>query len=78
MNNLIKLAIDIVAHTVKCLFVAMSICSVAISCDSDDIETEAMYTFTGETVATFCKNSPELTMFYDMMNACDATSLLSV
>lgn len=66
------------AHTAKCLLAAMVICTVAASCDSDDIDNESMYTFTGETVASFCKNNPELTMFYDMMEACDATSLLSV
>lgn len=31
-----------------------------MSCNSDDIDADAMYTFTGETVASFCQNDPEL------------------
>lgn len=50
----------------------------AVSCNSENVDDEAMYTFTGETVASFCKNTPELSMFYNMMEACNATSLLSV
>ena len=29
------------------------------SCNSDDIKEDAMYTFTGETVASFCEKTPE-------------------
>lgn len=36
---------------------------VQVSCDSDDIDADAMYTFTGETVASFCQNDPELSDF---------------
>ena len=28
------------------------------SCNSDDIKEDAMYTFTGETVASFCEKTP--------------------
>lgn len=49
-----------------------------VSCDSDDLEKGAMYTFTDETVASFCKNTPELSLFYGMIEGCGATQLLSV
>ena len=48
------------------------------ACDSDNIEDEAMYTFTGETVASFCQNTPELTLFYQMMTDCGSDALLSI
>lgn len=49
-----------------------------VSCDSDDIEGDAMYTFTGETVASFCQNDPELTDFYQLITKCGADALLEV
>lgn len=49
-----------------------------MSCNSDNIDDEAMYTFTGETVASFCKNTPELTLFYQALEKSGTTALLSV
>lgn len=56
----------------------LSIASLCVSCNSDNLKDEAMYTFTGETVASFCKNTPQLSMFYDMMEACGSVRLLSI
>lgn len=36
-------------------------------CNSDNISDEAMYTFTGETVYSFCKNTPQLTKFAELI-----------
>lgn len=47
------------------------------SCNSDAIDDEAMYTFTGNTVASFCETTPELTDFYKLVQDCGATTLLS-
>lgn len=55
-----------------------SIALLCASCNSDNLKDEAMYTFTGETVASFCKNTPQLSMFYDMMEACGAVRLMSI
>lgn len=56
----------------------LGVCSLfLLSCNSDDMATESMYTFTGETVASYCKNTPELTMFYQMIEDCGVTNLLS-
>ena len=51
---------------------------VQVSCDSDDIDADAMYTFTGETVASFCQNDPELSDFYQLITKCGADALLEV
>ena len=48
------------------------------SCNSDDIKEDAMYTFTGETVASFCEKTPELSLFYKLMDECGETALLEV
>ena len=53
-------------------------CGLSVSCNSDDIEEGAMYTFTGETVASFCAKDPQLTRFYELMDRCGETSLLEV
>ena len=49
-----------------------------MSCNSDDIDADAMYTFTGETVASFCQNDPELSDFYQLITKCGADALLEV
>lgn len=51
---------------------------VLISCNSDKMDDEAMYTFTGNTVASFCETTPELSDFYQMIDDCGATTLLSI
>ena len=48
------------------------------SCNSDDIKEDAMYTFTGETVASFCEKTPELSLFYKLMDECREAALLDV
>lgn len=58
--------------------IIIGVCSLLmLACDSDDIAQESMYTFTGETVASYCKNHEELTMFYQMIHDCGAATLLS-
>ena len=57
---------------------ALCLSGTQVSCDSDDIEGDAMYTFTGETVASFCQNDPELTDFYQLITKCGADALLEV
>ncbi len=47
------------------------------SCIKEDVK-DAYYTFTGETVASFCKNNAELSTFYRMMEDADKISLLSL
>ena len=49
-----------------------------MSCNSDDIDADAMYTFTGETVASFCQNDPELSDFYQLITKCGADAILEV
>lgn len=48
------------------------------ACDSDNLEDDAMYTFTGETIASFCQNTPELTDFARMIDESGTAPLLSV
>lgn len=48
-----------------------------MACDSDDMANESRYTFTGETIASFCKNNEELSMFYQMIEDCGSSTLLS-
>ena len=62
---------------ITCLLCIPFLC-LHVSCDSDDLTGDSMYTFTEETVASFCKNTPELSMFYRMIEECGATQLLSV
>ncbi len=49
-----------------------------VACDSDDLEGDTMYTFTGDTVASFCENTPELSMFYELLMRTETTPLLKV
>ena len=49
-----------------------------VGCDSDDIEEGAMYTFTGHTVASFCEEEPELSMYYDLLERSGNLPLLKV
>ncbi|MBQ9285611.1 MAG: fasciclin domain-containing protein [Bacteroidaceae bacterium] len=57
---------------------ALTAIALIVSCNSDDIQDEAMYTFTGETVASFCQHTPELSNFYQMLEQTGNTSLLSI
>ena len=65
-------------HIVKNIALLLAIATALIACNSDDIKDEAMYTFTGETVASFCQNTPELSDFYRMLEATNTASLLSI
>lgn len=47
-------------------------------CNSDDIDEGAMYTFTGETVASFCEVTPELSMYYTLLERSGNLPLLKV
>ena len=49
-----------------------------VGCDSDDISEDAMYTFTGQTVASFCAETPELSMYYSLLERSDNVSMLNV
>lgn len=57
---------------------ALTALALIASCNSDDIQDEAMYTFTGETVASFCQTRPDLSSFYAMLEQTGNTSLLSI
>ena len=67
MNKIVRNATMIVAAALS--FVA---------CNSDDIKDDAMYTFTGETAASFCQHTPELSRFYEMLVATGDESLLGI
>lgn len=54
-----------------------AVCCLLTSCD-DDVSDDAYYTFKGETVASFCKNSKNLSIFYKIIEESDNYSLLSV
>ncbi len=56
----------------------VAIAATLVACNSDDIKDDAMYTFTGETVASFCEHTPELSSFYQMLEATNNVSLLSI
>lgn len=47
-------------------------------CNSDDIAEEAMYTFTGQTIASFCQDTPELSMYYSLLERSNNVSLLNL
>ncbi len=56
-------------------------CSVLLcaACSSDDIDNESYYTFTGETVASYCENRPStFSIFTAIIHDADLESLLSV
>lgn len=58
--------------------VAVCVGMLSVSCDGDDLDEGAMYTFTGETVASFCQNTPELTKFYEIAERGGTVGLLKV
>lgn len=49
-----------------------------VGCNSDDIEEGAMYTFTGQTIASFCEETPNLSMYYSLLERSGNVSLLNV
>ena len=49
-----------------------------VGCKSDDIEEGAMYTFTGQTIASFCEETPNLSMYYSLLERSGNVSLLNV
>lgn len=51
---------------------------VLVSCDGDDIDEGAYYTFTGETVASFCENEANLSVFSRIIQESGKSHLLSV
>jgi len=48
------------------------------SCKSDNIKDDAFYTFTGESVASFCSKNPELSVFTRLLEETGYESLLSL
>lgn len=48
------------------------------SCTADDPKDDAFYTFTGETVASFCRNTDELSLFSQMIDDAGYRSLLAL
>jgi len=48
------------------------------SCTSDNVTGDAFYTFTGESVASFCENNPELSIFNRMIDESGSKPLLSL
>ncbi len=50
----------------------------SVSCNSDEVDSENYYTFTGETVSTYCQNRPEsMSVFYDIVKGAGLESLLA-
>ena len=49
-----------------------------LSCTKDEIKDEAFYTFTGESVASFCENNPELSIFTRIVEESGNKPLLSL
>lgn len=47
------------------------------SCVDDNVEGDAFYTFTGETVASYCSNRTNFTVFNQLINDSGTSSLLS-
>ncbi len=60
------------------LLILFIVSGIFISCDSDKLEDEAYYTFTGETVASFCKNNRNLSVFFQLIEDSESYSLLSL
>ncbi len=60
------------------IFSALCFGGMQSACNGDDMDEGAMYTFTGETVTSFCQKDPELTNFYELMTRCNADALLEV
>lgn len=48
------------------------------SCNSDNIDADAMYTFTGETVYSFCAKTPELQKFADLLDRTEQKTFFSL
>ena len=65
LNNIVK------------IFVLILLFGVINSC-KENIDEESYYTFTGETVASFCKNSTNLSVFTRIMEESENYSLLSI
>lgn len=57
------------------LFVPLA---VFYSCTSDDVKDDSLYTFTGETVSSFCENREDLSLFYQMIDETGYKSLLAI
>jgi len=55
----------------------LSLFFAVFSCNSDKITSDSFYTFTGETVASFCEKNPECSIFSKIINETDTYSLLS-
>lgn len=63
----------------KISYLFFSVCLAFVAaCNSDNMEDEAMYTFTGNTVTSFCQTTPELTDFYQMIEDCGSAELMSI
>ncbi|MDD4969104.1 MAG: fasciclin domain-containing protein [Paludibacter sp.] len=59
-------------------FILLAAFALMTSCNSDVINTNSFYTFTGETVSTFCKKNDKLSIFYRIINESNNYNMLSV
>jgi uncharacterized surface protein with fasciclin (FAS1) repeats len=59
-------------------FILLVVLGLITSCNSDVINTNSFYTFTGETVASFCNKNDSLSTFYRIIKESNNTNMLSV
>ena len=78
MNNRIINKDCIRSFAVKYLLLLLFAAGIALSCDSDKIKDESFYTFTGETVASYCKSRSDLSIFTRIISETDSYNMLSV
>lgn len=62
----------------KYFLIMFALIGLMTSCNTDDIKNENYYTFTGETVASFCKSKDNLSIFYRIINESNSYNMLSI
>ncbi len=66
-------------HAFICvLMLALIGSGLIVSCNSEDIDADAYYTFTGETIASFCQKNDSLSLFSRIVDESGNAPLLSV
>lgn len=56
---------------------SLALVVIVAACSSDDINDDSYYTFSGETVASYCENNPEFSIFSKIIKESGEESLLS-
>lgn len=72
-----KIEKNILAGLTKYFWISLAALSLCLAC-SDNVKDESYYTFTGETVASYCKNSENLSIFYKIISESGDENLLSL